>query len=254
MTTPTSAPFQVVAYIRASKEEQKLTLDAQHTAIAQWAAREGAEVVSWHVDRDTSSVTPVDARRGLLNALASLRAHRGASLVVLRRDRVARDVMLSCIVEAAVTKASGTGVILSVSGEGNGTTPADQFMRTVVDGAAQYERALIRSRTRAALAELRSKGLKTGGGVPFGYISQDTVHGRTLVQSPAEQATIRQARELRALGLSWCAVARRLGASPRTGKTFQALQVQRMLATPPSGWTDLPSNAPPSGGPAGVAA
>jgi len=42
-------------------------------------------------------------------------------------------------------------LVVSASGEGNGDSPADAFIRTVIDGAAQYEHGLIRARTCAAL-------------------------------------------------------------------------------------------------------
>jgi hypothetical protein len=37
--------------------------------------------------------------------------------------------------------------VVSASGEGNGDSPAEAFIRTVIDGAAQYEHGLIRART-----------------------------------------------------------------------------------------------------------
>ena len=57
---------------------------------------------------------------------------------------------------------------MSASGEGNGDSPADAFMRTVIDGAAQYEHGLIRARTRAVLAAKRARGERVGS-VPFGF-------------------------------------------------------------------------------------
>ena len=45
---------------------------------------------------------------------------------------------------------------VSASGEGNGDSPADAFIRTVIDGAAQYEDGLMRARTCVALAAKRA--------------------------------------------------------------------------------------------------
>src|SRR5207253_1974262 len=88
--------------------------------------------------------------------------HKAGAIVVAKRDRIARDVVLSAMIE----RAAGVPVV-SASGEGNGTSPADAFMRTVIDGAAQYERGLIRARTKAALAAKAARGERVGG-VPFG--------------------------------------------------------------------------------------
>jgi DNA invertase Pin-like site-specific DNA recombinase len=187
-------------------------------------------VVAWHVDQGVCSVTPIDGRPALVAALASLREHGAGVLVVAKRDRIARDVVLTAGVERAA--GSSGAVVVSAAGEGNGDTPADAFMRTVIDGAAAYERALIRARTKAALAAKSARGEKTGGSVPYGY-RLDT-DGRTLVAVEGEQATIARARALTAEGRTLRAVAAQLAAEghvSRKGVAFFAAQVGRMLAS-----------------------
>jgi DNA invertase Pin-like site-specific DNA recombinase len=118
---------------------------------------------------------------------------------------------------------------VSASGEGNGDSPADAFIRTVIDGAAQYEHGLIRSRTCAALAAKRARGERIGS-VPLGFALN--ADGVRLVVDEREQATIARARELRAACLSLRAVAARLTAEghvSRTGRRFVAQQVARMV-------------------------
>ena len=222
------SPLVAVAYIRVSKDDQKLGPEAQRAAVEAWAVREGVSVASWHVDQGVCSVIPIDQRPALVAALAALREHGAGVLVVAKRDRIARDVVLSAGVERAAERAGAR--LVSAAGEGNGSTPADGFMRTVIDGAAAYERALIRARTTAALAVIRARGQKTGGGVPYGF--RLDVDGRTLVAIEAEQVTIQRARELAAEGRSLRAVAAALavdGYMSRTGRPFAASQVARML-------------------------
>jgi DNA invertase Pin-like site-specific DNA recombinase len=227
--TSLGSPRIAVAYLRASKDEQRLSPEAQRATVEAWAAREGVQVAAWCVDQGVCSVTPIEGRPALCAALAALREHGAGVLVVAKRDRIARDVVLSAAVERA---SAGAGArVVSASGEGNGDSPADQFMRTVVDGAAQYERALIRARTSAALAAKRARGEKTGGDAPFGFaVAADGVH---LVAVEREQATIARARQLAAEGRSLRAVAAALaaeGRGSRTGRPFYAAQVARMLA------------------------
>ena len=222
------SPLVAVAYVRVSTTDQKLGPEAQRAAVEAWAVREGVQVAAWHVDQGVSGASPIDQRPALLAALASLREHGAGVLVVAKRDRIARDVVLTAGVERAATGAGAA--VVSAAGEGNGSAPADAFMRTVIDGAAAYERALIRARTTAALAVIRARGQKTGGGLPFGY--QLAVDGRTLVPVEAEQATIARARVLRASGLTLRAVAAQLAAeghTSRKGGAFFAPQVARML-------------------------
>jgi DNA invertase Pin-like site-specific DNA recombinase len=160
--------------------------------------------------------------------MAALRETGAGVLCVAKRDRIARDVVLTAMVERAASKAGAR--IVSAAGEGNGSSPADGFMRTVIDGAAEYERALIRARTTAALAVIRARGKKTGGSVPYGYaVAAD---GRTLVEVEREQVTIARAQVL-AQGLSLRAVAIQLAAEgrlSRSGRSFYAAQIARMLA------------------------
>ena len=104
-------------------------------------------------------------------------------------------------------------------------------MRTILDGAAQYERALIRGRTKAALRALRVKGQRAGC-VPFGFTADAEGH---LSPCEAEQTAIARARELRAGGTSlWGIVAElsRAGMTSRAGTPFGLTQVVRMLSAP----------------------
>lgn len=145
-----------VAYIRVSKDEQRLGPEAQRGAIRWWAAHAGIRIAAWHVDQGVCSVLPIDKRPALSAALASLRSHGAGILVVAKRDRIARDVVLAAGIERAARNAGAR--VVSADGTGNGDTPADGFMRTIIDGAAEYERALIRVRTRAALQAKRARG------------------------------------------------------------------------------------------------
>jgi DNA invertase Pin-like site-specific DNA recombinase len=215
-----------VAYIRVSKDDQKLGPEAQRAAVEEWAAREGVQVAAWHVDQGVCSVTPVEGRPALVAALAALREHGAGLLVVAKRDRIARDVVVAATVERGAGS-SGARVV-SAAGEGNGDAPADQFMRGVIDCAAQYERGIIRARTKAALAAKKARG-ECVGQVPYGFVRE----GDRLVAVPSEQATIARARGLTAAGRSQRAVAAQLaveGHVSRTGRTFAAAQVARMVA------------------------
>lgn len=217
---------KAIAYIRASTDEQRLTPDAQREAIATWAAREGVTVVAEHVETGVSGAAELDDRPALMAALAGLKEHGAGLLVVLRRDRLARDVYLAGAIDRACA-ARGARVV-SADGTGNGDTPADQFMRTILDGAAAYERELIRARTRAALKAKRARGERAGN-VPFGWRALDD---GTLIAHEPEQAVLVQVRALRAAGLSLRGIVaelERAGIRGRTGKALALTQVARLV-------------------------
>jgi DNA invertase Pin-like site-specific DNA recombinase len=193
--------------VRVSTSAQELGPDAQRSQIEAWAAREGATVASWHVDAGVSGASAIDDRPGLLAALAALREHAAGSLCVAKRDRIARDVVVAATVERAVSAAGAQ--LISADGTGNGSGPADAFMRTVIDGAAAYERGMIRARTKAALGVKRARGERVGT-VPYGF--RLAADGVRLEADDAEQGVMAVVRELREAGTSHRAIVSALAA------------------------------------------
>ena len=217
--------MRAIAYLRVSKGDQELGVDAQRSAIEKWCSSNGADLVSEFTDQGVSGGAPLHKRLGLLKAIDALTS--GAVLVVAKRDRLTRDLVIGAMIENLVQRKRAA--VRSADGVGNGDTPEAGMMRGIVDLFAQYERAVIGSRTKAALAVKRSRGEKTGGDVPFGY----RVVGGRLKPIAKEQAVIEHARQLRATGLSLRKVGAQLadlGFTPRKGGGFHPQQVANMLA------------------------
>lgn len=194
---PATDPRIAVAYLRVSTDEQHLGPEAQRAALLAWAAREGVTIAAWHTDAGVSGAAPLTERPAMLAALGDLRAHNAGVLLVAKRDRLARDVMAAAMIDR-LTLDAGSRVV-SAAGEGTeGDDPAAVLMRRMVDAFAEYERALIAARTRAALAVKKARGESTGE-APYGYRADAT--GR-LVPEPDEQAVIARVRQARAEGLT----------------------------------------------------
>ncbi len=215
-----------IAYLRASTDDQKLGPEAQRAAITSYALANGFHVLSFHVDQGISGASPIDARPALLAALTAVRTHKAKALIVAKRDRLARDVLIAATIERSLPKGA---TIVSADGTGNGDQPADQLMRTILDGMSEYERALIRGRTKQALQAKKAKGERTGS-IPYGYqLAPDAI---TLLPNEVEQATIQLAQDLRSLGLSHWKIVHSLkarGIQGRTGNPLGLIQVQRLL-------------------------
>jgi len=223
----TGDPKLAIGYIRVSTDEQRLGPEAQRAAIEAWADKEWVRIVAWHEDV-VSGGSELEDREGLIRALGELRALHAGILVVAKRDRLARDVAIGVTIEKAVERCGAR--VASADGIANGDSAADAFMRTILDAAAAYERALIRARTKAALAVKKAQGLRVGS-VPLG--SSLAPDGRTLVVCAREQAVIAEAKGLRAQGLSMGAIAKGLnarGVKPRSGKVWHPHQVATMLS------------------------
>src|SRR5206468_111147 len=149
-------------------------------------------------------------RPALLAALEAVRAHGAGLLVAGKRDRIARDVVVAATVERLAQDAGAR--VVTADGVSAEDTPEGMLMRTLMDAFASYERALIRSRTRAALAVKRARGERLGGDVPIGYRAE----GGRLVADVQEQAVLGRVREMRGRGLSIARVAAVLNAEGLT--------------------------------------
>ena len=52
------SPLVAVAYLRASKDEQRLSPEAQRAAVEAWAAREGVQVAAYFIDQGVGQGAP----------------------------------------------------------------------------------------------------------------------------------------------------------------------------------------------------
>ncbi|HVJ90185.1 MAG TPA: recombinase family protein [Labilithrix sp.] len=227
---------RAVAYIRLEKGDSVESVDdvarAQRAAIEEWAGREQVAIRSWQLDLDVSDKTPIAERPGLLAAYAAIREHRAGILVAANAERFSVDELVSWLIErAALTQ----GAKLQTADGSQIRTPADapaedaSYSRGALDLARTYQRVVVRSRIRAALAAKKSRGERAGA-VPYGYrLAADGVH---LEPNEAEQAVVASVRQLASEGLSQRAIVAHLatcGVTGRTGAPLRQTQVARIL-------------------------
>jgi DNA invertase Pin-like site-specific DNA recombinase len=223
---PNTNPALAVAYVRVSTEDQSLGPQAQRAAIARWAKANDVTVIATHSDLGVSGGAEIDKRPGLLEALRAVAEHGAGVLLVAKRDRLARDVVVAAAIDRlALSKGAS---IVSADGTGNAAGPEGMLMRGLSDLFAQYERALIRSRTTAALSVKRERGERIGE-IPIGFRVRND--GQQLIEHAAEQDALARVLELRAAGFSVRAIADTLNAEgiPARGKRWHATTVARLL-------------------------
>jgi len=211
-------PLLAIGYgrVSTSRERQDLGAEAQRTAVAAWAARAGVALAGWYLD-EASGAAPLDKRPALLEAIASLSAHKAGRLVFARWDRFSRDPVAAALAELEVTRAGAR--LVSADGLGAGDDPAARLVRDVVLSVARFERALIAARIRAALAVKKSRGLAAGH-PPFGFTASE---GGRLLEHLAEQAAAARARELVASGATVRATAATLALEGHVGRRGRPL-------------------------------
>jgi DNA invertase Pin-like site-specific DNA recombinase len=218
----------VVGYVRVSTDDQTLSVEAQRARLTAWCVERHLSMVAVYEDIGVSGGAPLDKRPGLMAAIETLSP--GMALVAVKRDRLARDTMNAAMIERLAERVGAK--VLTCDGCGEGDSPEAMLMRSMIDAFAQYERLLIKARTKAALAVKRAKGEKLGGRVPYGL--QLASDGTTLEPHAAEQAVIALARTLHQAGLSTRAIATRLaeqGMLSRAGTVFAPSAISAMVGT-----------------------
>ena len=211
-----------VAYLRVSRESQVssgLGLAAQKEQIREYAKRQGLRIRKYFTDAGVSGAKGVEDRPALNEMLTSLKD--GETVLVFKRDRISRDAFLSMWVERKVNKINAR--IESVSGEGNGDSPADEMMRRIIDAFSQYEREQIRTRTKVALA----KSTKALGQTPYGF---QRVNGK-FVKCPETYPIRERIIKERSEGKSYNSIATQLnkdGIKTLRGKKWQHIQIMNI--------------------------
>lgn len=226
--------MQAAAYIRVSTEEQAtegVSLDAQEATLRAYCTLRGLELAEVVVDAGVSAGKPLSTRDGGAHLLDLVKRGKVQAVICYKLDRLFRDASDCLQVTAAWDKAGVALHLVDLGGQSVDTSSAmGRFFLTIMAGAAEMERNLIRERTSAAMAHKASKREYTGGQVPYGWtLGADGVH---LVANEAEQAIIAAAKTLREQGLSLRRVGEELAAEgmlPRSGGEWHAKTVRDLL-------------------------
>ncbi|PIZ30813.1 MAG: DNA invertase Pin [Armatimonadetes bacterium CG_4_10_14_0_8_um_filter_66_14] len=227
--------MQAIGYVRVSTEEQAaegVSLAAQRAKLTAYATLKGAHLVEVVEDVAVSGGKPLAERPGGKRLTDAIRRREVDAVLVVKLDRAFRDCA-DCLSTLTEWDKRGAALhILDLGGNAVDTTSAaGRFMLTVLAGAAEMERNLIRERTSAAMQYKKAAGEYTGGTVPYGFtLSAD---GVTLTEDATEQRVLVDIAEFRERGYTLRAVAAELNsrevAAKRGGKWY-ASSVRAVLA------------------------
>ncbi len=183
--------MRVALYARCSTSEQ--TVIPQLEGVREYAALRGFEVVEEYVDE---AISGAKAKRPALDRLLE-DAHRRRfdAVLVWKLDRLGRS--LSHLIRLVETFGSLGVDLVSLNDPGLDTTaPSGRLIFHVMGAVAEFERDLIRERTRAGIASARRRGKRLG--------------------RPRVPVSMAKAESLLASGLSVSAAARELGIARAT--------------------------------------
>lgn len=179
-------------YHRVSTLDQDPTLAREQ--LRQAAAARGFVVV---LDVEETGSGASNNRPGLHRVMDAARFGKVKAVMVYKLDRFGRST-LDLLTNIAELNKCGCDFIAATQGihVGPGGDPASKLTMTVLAGVAEFERELIRERTRLGLAKAREKGRK--GGRP--RVAVDVARARAMFNESNGS-------------LSWQAVADALGVS-----------------------------------------
>ena len=199
------------AYSRVSTEEQaerRNGLEAQRAVIDAEAERRGWDV-EYYADEGASGKYINEKLREVLQLLAS---GQGDGLVVSKMDRLARSIINAADIMERANDQGWSLVVLDLGVDL--TTASGRLIAQVMSSFAEYERAQISERTKAALAAKRHRGERLGRP----RIAQPGVVRRIVIDRDAGHTYERIARVLSAEGIL----------SPLGNQTWQASTVRRI--------------------------
>jgi DNA invertase Pin-like site-specific DNA recombinase len=194
-----SIPDAAIGLVRVSTDEQAgsgLGLAAQRHAIEQVAAAQGLQLLRVVEEAGVSGGAPIEKRDGLLEAIDAV--PKGGVLLVAKLDRIARDQFVAAWVEKQLAVKGARIVSAAGEGTGEGDELGNLILRRVTELFAEYERRLIKVRTKAALAAKRRRGEKLGGHPPIGFKVEHDGEVKRLVPCPDGLRTLRLVGQLAA--------------------------------------------------------
>lgn len=216
-TSTTTLTVRAIGYRRVSTDEQVQSgagLDAQAAKISQLCEARGWELLDTFTDEGISGGTAAAKRPSLTLALAAMAAGEADVLVVPKLDRLARSVtMLAGLMDLADQQ--GWQLVIS-DADVDTTTAGGRLVANVLGSVAEWERAIIRERTRDALQARKAAGVRLG----------------RPVQLP--QQVRERIAQLHAEGLSLRGIAGQLtaeGVPTATGAQWHASTVRKVLGS-----------------------
>jgi DNA invertase Pin-like site-specific DNA recombinase len=149
--------MNLVGYTRVSTEDQRFGMEAQERAIKTECEHKGWTLVDVYQDRLSGRSM---ARPGLAGALEAIKSGQAEGLIVSKLDRLSRSILDFANLVAQAREEGWNIVALDLGVDLS--TPAGEFMATVMAAMAQWERRIIGQRTKDGLAAAVASGVRLG--------------------------------------------------------------------------------------------
>lgn len=149
--------MKTILYARVSTDDQ--TVEPQLIELRAEAARRGMEIVAEVTDVASGGRRD---RVGLERMMEIVRRREVDCIMAVRLDRLARSLSHFAALSEELASLK-VGLILSAQGvDTTGQNPCGELLQGLLAVIAQFERSLIRERTRAGLVAARARGAVIG--------------------------------------------------------------------------------------------
>lgn len=197
---------RLIGYGRVSTADQATSVEAQTARLQQFARQNGTELAALFVDEDVSGALPLKARpqgRRLWDLLQP-----GDRVAFCKVDRCFRS-MADAATTLAFWRQIGVGVTIVDLGI-DVSTPAGELFFNQLAGFAAFERQMIGTRIKEAIAQRKATGKPYGRSRPLGWVRSGP--GKDAVWEPCAEERKLAARvvELRDAGETLAGIARTL--------------------------------------------
>ena len=222
MPTDATAPKSFIAYYRVSTQAQGrsgLGLDAQRAAVMGYLNGGTWDLVGEFTEIETGKGANALDRRPQLKAALDLCKRSGATLIIAKLDRLARNVhFVSGLIE------SGADFVAA------DMPNATKVMIQIHAAMAEFERDQISKRTKEALAAAKARGVLLGVTGPKNLRATNTErHKDALKFADNLREQFLSYRDRKLTHREMAEDLNRLGIKARRGGQWSLLQVQRVL-------------------------
>jgi DNA invertase Pin-like site-specific DNA recombinase len=186
---------RVAIYARVSTTNHGQDVTLQTRDLREYCERRGFQIVGEYTDIGVSGSK--DSRPELNRLMADAKQRRFDAVCVWKLDRFGRS--LRHLVNALADIESLGISFVSLKDNLDLSTPSGRLMFQLIEAMAEFERSLIQERVKAGLRNARAKGKRLG-------------RPKVIVDTARIAA-------LRAQGLSWAMIGKRVGASEGTVRT-----------------------------------
>lgn len=166
--------MRIAEYIRVSHEEQVihgLSIEAQSTALDEWAKANNAQIVGKYVDAGLSARKPAYKRPELQRLLLDVEAGRIDIIVFTKLDRWFRNVAEYHKVQEILEKHNVTWRAIHEDYETE--TSSGRLKVNIMLAVAQDEADRTSERIKAVFHRKKQKGEPCSGAVPIGFVMEN---------------------------------------------------------------------------------